>query len=77
MRTRLQNQIIGVYKISTFFTDAKLCFFFFVVVRCEQNPTHIHTFVVCGVTCLSQDVKKIVAATYHGTLQCTVPLSNT
>ena len=33
-------------------------FSFFVVVRCEQNPTHIHTFVECGVTCLSQDVKK-------------------
>ena len=33
-------------------------FFSFVIVRCEQNPTHIHTFVVCGVTCLSQDLKK-------------------
>ena len=41
-----------------FFYRRQIMFFFFVVVRCEQNPTHIHTFVVSGVTCLSQDVKK-------------------
>ena len=45
-------------KFPHFLQTPNYVFFFFVVVRCEQNPTHIHTFVVSGVTCLSQDVKK-------------------